>query len=278
MKHTCENVKELLSLYIDELLCDDERDAVFAHLETCADCRSEYEFLSGIVKTAKTMPTLSVSEELHANIMQTIAGQTKAKPVKRSLWRMASGFVAAAAVIAISLISLDSLPGHPDLTTEPTPKVTATAAPVTETAEPAEKTDTTPVITLPPSRPQEAVSPTPAALQEPVVPAAEDIPAAPASMAVEEPVYTGDENPQPEARSFSGSRAEETVSCYYIGEESYEEAVLILDANEFDGLAYLVPVGEKEAVCGKLESLSGYVRHTGEQSDADFLRITLVCE
>ncbi len=270
MQYTCEKVKEMLSLYIDEELCDDEKEAVKVHLEACGACKSEYEFLHGIISAANAMPAISADADFHARIMQAATNLPAAKPARRSLWRMASGFVAAAAVIAISVISLNSLPGHPDLTKAPETEIQtpATQAPTpaghTEAPNVATPSETvTPqTVTTQPSAPAELPSPAVAAQEEPVAPAIEEVPAA---ISVEDqPAILG--------------RTAEAVTCYYIGEASYEDAVLILDVYEFDGIAYLIPLAEKDAVYEKLQALPDFVRYTEEGDNEETVRIALACE
>ena len=106
MQYNCESVKEMLSLYIDNMLCEDESEAVKTHLAECDECKGEYDFLKGMTCVAREMPVLSVSTDLHAKIMQAATSQQAVKKsARRILWRMASGFAAAAAVVAISVIS-----------------------------------------------------------------------------------------------------------------------------------------------------------------------------
>lgn len=280
MQCTCEKVKEMLSLYIDNELCDSEKNAIKTHLETCDECKGEYEFLHSIVSAANTMPMLSVSADLHAKIMQEATNQPVKKPARRSIWRITSAFAAAAAVVAISVISFGSLPGHPELTETPetviqTPAqveqtpTTPAKAPTTEQTEPASK-PTSPTPQKPLSEPQ---TPAIASQEEPVVPAALEEPAMALSDGAE--TFEGDGT---ETQPAAYGRTVEPVTCYYIGEESYEAAVLILDGYEFDGIAYLIPSVEKDVVYEKLQALPGFVRYTEEGASEETIRIALACE
>jgi len=274
VQYNCETVKDMLSLYIDNMLCDDEATAVRAHLKACSECKKEYEFLNGIVSAANTMPALSVSADLHAKIMQAATKQPVKKPARRSLWRIASGFAAAAAVVAISVISFGSLPGHPDLTPQPDPVI---QSPVTPAQKPAEPPTTEPdepvsrpaVVAAPQNAPEETQTPAIASQGEPVTPVIEAEPI---------PAEGTIEDGGTESYSGGAGRTIESVTCYYIGEGSYEEAVLILDAYEFDGIAYLIPAAEKDAVYEKLQALPDFVRYTEEGTSEETVRIALACE
>jgi len=47
MKITCEIIKDLLPLYYDEVCSEDSKKLVEEHLDVCADCRKELEYMSG---------------------------------------------------------------------------------------------------------------------------------------------------------------------------------------------------------------------------------------
>ena len=47
MKITCEIIRDLLPLYYDEVCSEDSRKLVEAHLDSCAECRKELEYMSG---------------------------------------------------------------------------------------------------------------------------------------------------------------------------------------------------------------------------------------
>ena len=47
-KSECTNILNLIPLYIDNMLSDEENDIVCEHIKECASCRGEYEFLKSI--------------------------------------------------------------------------------------------------------------------------------------------------------------------------------------------------------------------------------------
>ena len=49
-KLTCKDARLLLSLYIDDMLSDEEMTQMREHLETCDNCRNEYALLKGIMR------------------------------------------------------------------------------------------------------------------------------------------------------------------------------------------------------------------------------------
>lgn len=110
----CANILNLIPLYIDNMLSDEETDIVCEHIENCASCRSEYEFLKSVMTNAKHLPEIEVPKEFHHNLMDKVRAETKGgKSQKRRFlgWRSFAGIAAAAAVIAVSIVSYINLEG-----------------------------------------------------------------------------------------------------------------------------------------------------------------------
>ncbi len=135
MSKSCHEVKKLLSPYIDDMLNAEQEEAVKAHLAVCEACRRDYELLSGVLRTAGTLPAIEATDSfragLHAKLIAAAEEKSLAvQPKKRPLWRLASGVAAAAAVIALSVAAfsnlprLDSLPDQADMTPNVTPSLT----------------------------------------------------------------------------------------------------------------------------------------------------------
>ncbi|MBQ8409052.1 MAG: zf-HC2 domain-containing protein [Clostridia bacterium] len=75
MKNECSIVRDLLPLYLEDMVCPETADYVKAHLEECAECRSELEGLKegSSVSTVKQEPA---------------APEAEAKPFKKIMKRM----------------------------------------------------------------------------------------------------------------------------------------------------------------------------------------------
>lgn len=121
MNPLCKDVCNLLPLYIDNMLSDEEMTRVSEHLATCNECRKEYELLKGILQQTASLPELRVSEAFSAKLHQelekvaaektaesTEQEQTVGKPSKR--WRFVSVAAACAAAIAVSVTAWNRLP------------------------------------------------------------------------------------------------------------------------------------------------------------------------
>ncbi len=153
MSLSCQKAREAVSLYIDDMLSESDAAAFRSHLKECEACRQEYEMLLNIQKTLTELPQLEVSDRFRAELHEKLvveAKRTSALPtVKRPLWRIASGAATAAAVIAVSVIALNSVPKQADLTPktmtpEPTQQVTTETteeadSPAERTAQPTEQ-------------------------------------------------------------------------------------------------------------------------------------------
>ncbi|MBQ4518844.1 MAG: zf-HC2 domain-containing protein [Clostridia bacterium] len=284
MSKLCDAIREDLSAYIDGVLNENEAKCVEKHLAECEKCREEHRFLSGILQSATTMPSIPVSnrfrEELHSKLVAEASKPKAIKIRKRPIWQMASGFVAAVAVIAISVVSFSSLPKQSELTPfVPTPSVNQletsesmhTPAP-TQVPEENTKQKSTHEQNIP----QTVESPLPEEKKESVVPE-ESI-----SMDAAEPQPIPAEEAMPvEPVTIANATADMAVSgggsgggmaraampfmktgmCYSIGEESFSIALNLLSVYEMEGEGYLVPDEDLFSLCENLEALKGYKGH-----------------
>lgn len=119
-KLTCKDVCLLLSLYIDDMLSDEEMTQVREHLDECDNCRNEYALLKGIMEKSAQLecPELSPSfmSGLHEKLLcesqlmdKTDEEETEAViPVRK--WRIYPYIAAGAAAIVISVLALSNLP------------------------------------------------------------------------------------------------------------------------------------------------------------------------
>lgn len=90
-KITCNTIKDLLPLYVDEVVSDDTKAIVSEHLENCMECRKKYE---------------SMKQEVSIPI------EGNAKPLKRfkSAWKRKKAIlICATAVITIAIIGCIAL-------------------------------------------------------------------------------------------------------------------------------------------------------------------------
>ncbi len=276
MSKSCEQICELFSAYIDGELSKQEAQAVEAHLKECEPCREEYAFFSKIVKCAETLPELSVSDDFRNNLHARLVDAAKAQPKKgyqRSLWKFASGFVAAAAVIALSVVSFSHLPKQSELTPiVPTPIVTQSEKTDNDTTNDLQKT----VPTEQPAnvKARNKVTQDVHKVQEEkhsAVQSAELTPVEPIqktetaeTITENQPVMAAEEDI---AVSGGGAMARTAVPFvkntmhYVYTEGSVWQAKDILIRFEQAENGYLVPDEELLEICQQLEALEGYTAH-----------------
>ena len=120
MKNDCNEIKNLIPLYLDNALTHIDSDAVKQHLKECEDCRLEYEFLKNIINATADLPEISPSADFNDNLHKKLIEAKKAKSKKNILnfRNILAASVSAAAVIAISVVSLNLLDGK-DITVMP---------------------------------------------------------------------------------------------------------------------------------------------------------------
>lgn len=152
MSRLCEQTSEMLSLYIDDMLSETEKETVQSHLAECEACREDYAMLLAVKQSMADMPQLEVSDRfrtgLHEKLVAEAAKKMSSAPARRPLWYRLSGAAAAVAVIAVSVIALNNMPKQADLTPktmtpEPTQQAAATPG-STPAAENGTETDAAP--------------------------------------------------------------------------------------------------------------------------------------
>jgi len=73
-RYTCEEVFERLDDYLDRELTGEEMRLVREHLETCAQCASEYRFEAAVLNGVKSkLRRLAVPSDLMARISARLA-------------------------------------------------------------------------------------------------------------------------------------------------------------------------------------------------------------
>ena len=146
----CEKIQALLPLYIENELSEKETDSVRKHLENCSECQKEYAFFASMLKKLSSMPEPELPKDFHSNLMRKVHAQTPAKKTYFIDFKRIAGFAAAAAVLALSVVSYLNLEKSNEQNINPDVYLTAPAQQeeiedkpqATETQEPivAEKT------------------------------------------------------------------------------------------------------------------------------------------
>lgn len=104
----CEKALELMSAELDGMCTEQERAALQAHLEACADCRETYRQLHALDEALQDAE-LEPPQALHDNVMRQI--RKEKKPARR-VWLPAAAIAAAAALVLLAgQAGILSLPG-----------------------------------------------------------------------------------------------------------------------------------------------------------------------
>ena len=106
----CSEILTLIPSYIDDFLDHEEKDRVAEHIKSCANCRAEYELMSSVKEKTKDLPDVTVSADFHKNLMAKAKEQKATKRARHIvLLRRSGAGVAAAAVVALSVVSFGNL-------------------------------------------------------------------------------------------------------------------------------------------------------------------------
>ena len=96
------NWDEILSLYIDDMLDDEQKADVEAELAISANLRTKYENLLLVTQTLNTLPEADLPIGLHEKIMRSVKPRRK-KPIAKHTKRFVGYGSAAAAALLVAL-------------------------------------------------------------------------------------------------------------------------------------------------------------------------------
>lgn len=126
----CSEILNLIPSYIDDILDNEEKDRVAEHINSCANCRAEYEQISALIAKTKDLPDVAISSDFHKNLMEKAAAlQAKKRARRIVLLRRSGAGVAAAAVVALSVVSFGNLSNSNTDINDNSPIYSATPSP-----------------------------------------------------------------------------------------------------------------------------------------------------
>ena len=103
----CEEIRGIISLYIDNELNEQDSNEVERHLQICEECNREYEDFLTIKKLLSETPQIQrpeyFKEELHEKLLKAVSDQKTKKVKKKINWRIFSGIAAAVFLLIISV-------------------------------------------------------------------------------------------------------------------------------------------------------------------------------
>ena len=77
----CQEILELLPLYIEGELEKNEENAVKEHLKTCEKCKEELKFLESVLKETACLPEIEPSEDFHAKLKEKLKTAKQVKTI-----------------------------------------------------------------------------------------------------------------------------------------------------------------------------------------------------
>ena len=276
-KVLCSDVRLLLSLYIDDMLPDEEMTMVREHLESCDSCRDEYALLKGIMEQTKGLPELEVSADfaalLHDKIMaeaerkKATAEQKEAEPqvVLVRKHRIYPAFLATAAAIAISVFALSNLPEIGMPAKDNNAKMETSAPDAVEA-------------TIDPAKEENALS---KAREIEFNDNAENNEAANAPVAASlaaDVAETEETQTAERAKDASAAEKPKAQAVYTFDEEAIVLAREILKEYTQEGGGYVIPKEEMNGLGEQLQAIEGYISGDVPIEDTDECLIVLESE
>lgn len=123
----CEKIREFIPLYIEKELSEEETEFIKKHLENCEECQKEYAFFASVLENLSSMPEPELPKDFHVNLMRKVRVAAPAKKTYYFDFKRIAGFAAAAAVIALSVVSFMNLEKASEQNANPDVYLTAPA-------------------------------------------------------------------------------------------------------------------------------------------------------
>ena len=98
----CNVIRELLSLYIDQMLDEGQVKDVEEHLSACNACRNEYNELKEMHELLGQVEMIPVPDALSFRLKKALKEEKQKPSKKKSQWRM---ITSVAAVFAVGVLS-----------------------------------------------------------------------------------------------------------------------------------------------------------------------------
>ncbi|SNX55124.1 DUF4349 domain-containing protein [Thermoanaerobacterium sp. RBIITD] len=88
----CNEVKELINQYVDDELDEKNRRDVKEHINTCEDCKKDYNIISSIKEILSEMPPVTLPEDFSAKLHENLVKTESRLNVKRKLQKFKGKF------------------------------------------------------------------------------------------------------------------------------------------------------------------------------------------
>lgn len=104
--NNCHKYQELISLYLDNMLSEKEKEEFEKHMESCEECRLELLGLKALLSELNSLPELDLPDGFHQRAMAKLKEKGAKKPAFSFSFRNFAGFVPAAASMVICFVAL----------------------------------------------------------------------------------------------------------------------------------------------------------------------------
>ncbi|MBS3994232.1 MAG: DUF4349 domain-containing protein [Alkaliphilus sp.] len=116
----CNDIQEQISLYIDNMLDDNDKEILIKHLEECNQCSAEYDSLIAMINMCRELPMLELPENYEIglnNKLKTAEAENEEKvqittiveKIKQKNWKVYASIAAVFIVFVISVTGLNSV-------------------------------------------------------------------------------------------------------------------------------------------------------------------------
>lgn len=108
----CEDFRELISLYIDDELDENEKNGLIEHLENCPLCRKEYEELKAIKEMVGKIGEEELPENFHNELMakiKPVKEKTKKKKFSTAKYSSLAASICAVLLVGGALVGMDAM-------------------------------------------------------------------------------------------------------------------------------------------------------------------------
>lgn len=110
----CENIRDLMSAYIDNEINEVDKAKLEKHIAQCPQCKEEYELLKDLVLECSDIDEVELPEdfreELHSKLLEAKAAKPSKLAVfmKKNRWMSVAGTAAAVLVVALALNNISA--------------------------------------------------------------------------------------------------------------------------------------------------------------------------
>ncbi len=109
----CKDILDLIPLYIDNKLSEEDYLIVQNHINSCESCKKELEFMVSFTQKFRELPQIDISPDFHENLMEKAKKNLRNKELKRITYLRRGGAGVAAAVVALFISYSNIKPAPP---------------------------------------------------------------------------------------------------------------------------------------------------------------------